>query len=85
MKPVSPVMPGFSEPYEFLLAKDQPEYLPIPTVLTDGDDKRMSSRWEFTDEERATIANGGSLLFSQFTFGRPFQPVYFQIVSKETL
>ena len=85
MKPVSPVMPGFSEPYEFLLAKDQPEYLPIPTVLAEGDDKRMYSRWEFTDEERAAIADGGgSLLFSQLTFGGQFQPVCFQIVTKET-
>ena len=83
MKPVSPVMPGFSEPYEFLLAENQPEYLPTPTVLAEGDDKRMYSRWEFTDEERAVIADGGSLLFSQLTFGGQFQPVCFQIVTKE--
>jgi hypothetical protein len=64
MKPVSPVMPGFSEPYEFLLAKDQKQYLPIPTVLAEGDEKRMYSRWEFSEEERQIIADGGSLLFS---------------------
>lgn len=83
MRPVSPVMPGFSEPFEFLLAKDQPEYLPIPTILAEGDDKRFYSRWEFSDEERALVSSGGSLLFCQLTFGLPFQPINFQIISKE--
>ena len=83
MKPVSPVFPGLSEPYEFLLAKDQPQYNPIPTVLAEGDEKRFYSRWEFSDEERGIIADGGSLLFSQLTFGNLFQPVCLQIVAKE--
>lgn len=82
MKPVPSIMPGFSEPYEFLLAKDQPEYLPIPTVLEEGEDHKMYSRWEFSDKERAIIAEGGSLLYSQLTFGNPFQPIFFQIERK---
>ena len=85
MKPVSPVMPGFSEPYEFLLAKDQKQYTPIPTVVAEGDDKRFYSRWEFTDEEREKIARGGSLLYSQLTFGNPFQPICFEVVTKEPI
>ena len=83
MKPVSPVMPGFSEPYEFVLAENQPEYIPLPVVLVEGDDHRMYSRWEFSVEERGLIADGGSLLLSQMTFGHRFQPVSLQIVSKE--
>jgi len=83
MKPVSPVMPGYSEPYEFILAKDQPEYVPLPVVLIEGEEKRLASRWEFTEEERKLIAEGGSLLLQQLTFGPPFQPVAMEVVSKE--
>jgi len=85
MKPVSPVMPGFSEPYEFVIAEDQPQYVPLPVVLVEGDEHRMISRWEFTDEERAVIAAGGDLLFHQLTFGKPFQPVCFNIITKDTV
>ena len=83
MKPVSPVMPGFSEPYEFLLAENQKQYLPIPTVVTDEEEKRFWSRWEFTEDERRKITEGGSLILQQLTFGHPFQPVAFIVVSKE--
>lgn len=83
MRPVSPVMPGFSEPYEFVLAANQPEYEPLPCVLLEGDDKGMISRWEFSDSEREVIAEGGSLLLNQLTFGQLFQPVSLRIVGKD--
>lgn len=83
MNPVSPVIPGVSESYEILLGANQPQYIPVPVVLAEGDEKRMYSRWEFTEEERAIIADGGSLLYAQLTFGHPFQPVCFEIVRKK--
>lgn len=57
MKPVSPVIPGL-ESYEILLAKDQPQYQPLPTLVVEGDERRMISRWEFTGEERTTHSSG---------------------------
>ncbi len=84
MKPVSPVIPGY-EDKEFLLAKDQPEYIPVPTIVSPGEDVRFWSRWEFTDEEREKISNGGSLVYQQLTFGNPFQPIAFLVISKEEL
>lgn len=82
MKPVSPVIKGFKK-YEILVGEGQPQYLPIPSVVFEGEEKRVCSRWEFSDHERNEIARGGSLLYSQLTFGNLFQPMYFQIVEKE--
>jgi hypothetical protein len=85
MKPVSPVIKGFEE-HEFLLAKDQKQYLPIPTLVAEGDEKSFISRWEFTPEEKELIAAGGTLLYHQLTFGNDFQPICFEIVGpKEKL
>jgi len=80
MKPVSPVIPGHEES-EHILAKNQPQYQPLPVLVTGDEERRMISRWEFTDEERDLIASGGSLLVQQLTFGNLFQPVAFSIVS----
>ena len=84
MKPVSPVVKGF-EQYEFSLAKDQPEYEPIPTLLAEGEEARFVSRWEFSDLERQQIYEGASLILQQLTFGHPFQPVSLQIVTEEEI
>lgn len=78
MKPISPVIKGY-EGYEILLAENQKQYVPIPTIVAEGDDKRFISRWEFTQDERDLIAKGGTLVFQQLTFGYDFQPVCFQV------
>ena len=74
MKPISPVIKGY-EKHEVLVGRDQPEYIPIPTLVAEGDDRRFISRWEFTSHERELIASGGHLILQQLTFGLPFQPV----------
>ena len=78
MHPVSPVMPG-SEPIETVFAKDQPEYLPLPTVFLDTPERPVVSRWRFTDEEREAIANGADLILTQLTFQNPLQPQHVQV------
>lgn len=78
MMPVSPVMPG-SGPIEHILAKDQPEYEPLPMVYLDRDDRPVISRWRFTDEERALISQGADIVLTQLTFQQLFQPVHLQV------
>jgi hypothetical protein len=73
MKPVNVdlVVPqGWSE---VVYAKDQPEYIPLPTLkCVDG---RAVSRWEPTPEERAKIAAGADVYLTVHTFNQPLQPV----------
>jgi hypothetical protein len=82
MKPVSPVIPG-QEEFEHVLAKNQPQYQALPVLVTGDEERRMTSRWEFTDEERGLIASGGSLLVQQLTFGNLFQPLVLSVVQSE--
>ena len=58
-----------------ILAKDQPQYRPLPVALLPGMEGRMISRWTLTPEERAAIAAGEDLYLEQLTFGRPLQPI----------
>lgn len=67
------------EPVEFpqqtmVLAKDQPQYTPLP-VHVDKHSGACIGRFRLSDEERAAIANGADIWLWQYTFGRPFQPV----------
>lgn len=78
MKPVSPVIPGY-EGLEIILAKDQPQYEPLPVLVLCDPEQSMVSRWRLDDEERAAIAAGKDLLLFQFTFGKPFQPVRLEV------
>ena len=66
---------------EITVAEDQLEYLPITMALY-GDEtgvKQMLSRWTFTPEERARIANGEDLYVALMTFGQPMQPISAQV------
>lgn len=63
-------------------AKDQPEYLPLPAVVLEGDLARTISKWQLTDAERASIAAGECVYLEQLRFvdpatGRPnpLQPI----------
>lgn len=84
MRPVSPVIPGY-EPFEINVGEGQKQYIPLPTIVDDSKEKRFWSRWEFSDEERRLISEGGTLMLQQLTFGNLFQPVSLQIVSKEEI
>lgn len=57
-----------------VLAKDQPQYDPLP-IHYDPKLGACIGCFELTDEERAAIAAGAPLWLWQYTFGRPFQPV----------
>jgi hypothetical protein len=80
MKPVSPVIRGY-EHLEVQVGEGQPEYIPIPTIVSRNmnveGERRFISRWEFTPEERKLIANGGTIVFHQLVFGEEslFNPI----------
>jgi hypothetical protein len=55
------------------LAKDQPEYQPLPVHVSD--DGIVTSCWQLEPiEVEYLIANGGKLWLQQLTFHAPLQP-----------
>jgi hypothetical protein len=79
MQPISPVLSAEFVSKEIVYAKEQPEYIPLPTLVS-GNGVVMS-RWQFTDEERQAIAAGADLLLSIWTFHDPLQPVLLEVPS----
>ena len=82
---ISPVYSEAEVYIERVIALDQPEYQPIvilPVKYEDGI-QGMCVRFEFTDEERKIVAEGGDLLLTELTFGgNKFTPVSLQIVPR---
>lgn len=55
-----------------VLAKDQPEYLPLPVhVSTHG---VVTSCWEFTVDELSELLKTKRIWLQQLTFNAPLQP-----------
>jgi hypothetical protein len=81
MTPVSPVMPQSTLP-EFTLAKDQPEYTPLPAVQIRNDLGTIVTRWRLSEVDRYRIAHGADITLQQLTFGGNFQPVNLQVTEQ---
>jgi hypothetical protein len=76
MNAISPVLPHSPEIRETVLAKDQPEYIPLPVAhvtYVDGT-QSMISRYRLTLWERLVILWRGCVWWEQLTFGGPLQP-----------
>jgi hypothetical protein len=63
------------------LAKDQPQYQPLPVYRADEPEGRIISCWKFSIKERLRILFGANLWWSQMTFGKPLQPQLPQLES----
>lgn len=73
MQPIQPQVPGYDE---FVIAKDQPEYIPLPAILVPVEGvATVVTRWRLTDEERAAVANGADIWLQIMTGGAPLQPI----------
>jgi hypothetical protein len=73
ISPVLPSSPGISE---VILAKDQPQYLPLPVAnfqYSDGTES-MISCYHLSWRERLRILITGKVWWEQLTFGSPLQP-----------
>jgi len=69
-----PVIEG-SEHKEVVYAKDQPQYLPLRTLVGNDRERRVLSRWSPTPEQRKAIAEGADIYLQLMTFGDPLQPI----------
>jgi hypothetical protein len=72
------------EPVEFAeqthtLAKDQPQYRPLPVHMVDEPERRMISCWKLTWLERLQLLISGRLWLMQMTFGDALQPLLPQV------
>lgn len=65
-----------------IIAKDQPQYIPLPARVSQDRQRIVTSCWVFSWKERLKILLGYKLFWSQITFGDPLQPVMSKI-SKE--
>lgn len=58
-----------------VIAKDQPEYLPLPAHRFAGDQQgRIACCWQLTWRERIAVLIGGKLWHQVLTFNQPLQP-----------
>ena len=76
MQACSPVLPSSPAIPETVLAKDQPQYIPLPVAhvqYTDGV-RSMISCYRLTWRERLRILFIGKVWWEQLTFGQPLQP-----------
>lgn len=69
-----PVVDGLEE-HEVVFAKDQPEYIPLRTLVSKDNRTRVMSRWTLTPEQRKAIAEGADVFLILSTFGNPLQPI----------
>lgn len=65
------------EQQNLVIAKDQPEYLPLPAYV-DHATGEVTSCWGLSWRERLRVLLSGRVYLTLLTFGRPLQP---QIVS----
>ncbi len=56
-------------------AKDQPEYIPLPALVSEDKERRVVTGWQLTWRERFRLLLTGKLFHSQLTFGQPLQPL----------
>lgn len=69
-----PVFEGL-EGEEVIYAEDQPQYIPLRTLVSKTPERCVISRWSLTDAQRKKIADGGDLFLMLYTFGQPLQPI----------
>jgi|SRR5579863_7971476 len=69
-----PVIEGLEE-REIVFAKNQPQYLPLRTLVSDDKNRKTLSRWEPSPEQRKAIAEGADIYLQLMTFGQPLQPI----------
>lgn len=84
MQSATPVVKGL-EPFELKLGgpeAGQPEYRTLYALR--APDGRVMSRWEFSPEERAEIAQGADVLLSISTDGKPY-PLTLMMLTTEPM
>jgi hypothetical protein len=58
-----------------VIAKDQPEYLPLPAHVDQTPQRCVTTCWELTDEELTQLITTKRFWFQQWIFDNGFQPI----------
>ena len=75
MKPIQ------SKQRNVIIAKDQPQYQPIPAHRAHDECDTVIFCWQLTEEEKQRVMETGVIWHSSMTFGHAFQP---QLLSVES-
>lgn len=68
-----PIDPAINELELRVYAKDQPEYLPLPSRVDSSG--TVVTCWKLTWRERLTVLFRGTFYLTLLTFNRPLQPI----------
>ena len=68
-----------------VLAKDQPEYLPLPALSFDDKDGIVISCWSLSFWECIKLLFTGKIWVSTMTFKEPLQPLYITVHKDEVI
>jgi hypothetical protein len=81
MKPIKPSNTVAGKHVVF--AENQPEYLPLPAVISEINPNVTVTEWELDKDEKSILNAGGHLFLQQMNFGQPLQPVNLQVHFEE--
>lgn len=73
-----PVVAGL-ERLELLIAKDQPEYIPLRALISAEASGILLTRWTPDPEQRQAIAAGADIFLELMTFKQPVQPILLRV------
>jgi len=73
IQPVSPVLSNIELSNQIIIAKDQPQYKPLPAIYLNSDE--ILTRWKIPFWQRVWLVMAGSIYLDYLTFGRPIQPM----------
>lgn len=68
------------EPRFVMIAKDQPEYMPLPALMYK--DGKVLTEWSLTEDERQRLIRGERIRLWVWTFGLPLQPIALEITDE---
>ena len=64
---------------EIVIAKDQPEYIPLPAVRLLNPEGDLITRWELSDAEIERVIESRSIYLTMMTFNRAVTPVMLSV------
>lgn len=62
--------------HNIVLAEGQPNYEPVPALMTQDANGTVITCWELSDEEIIDVCQKKELYIATHTFGSPFQPIF---------
>lgn len=82
MKPADRSVVNGLEHLEVVYAKNQPQYIPLRTLVSAKGEHRVFSRWTLTPEQRRSVKDGADIMLELMTFGGPLQPIRMAVVDE---